>query len=219
MGIATGVYFAVDQIKESTMRNIISSAPVQKWFGEVSVKIPEGNHLICCHPHGMICTTAIFGIHFRPGSKTLIAVAPIVFAVPIIGWICKHMGAIPATYKSIKKGLKTSPVILLPGGVPEIVTASHYKKRWGFLKISRDMNKQIVKVINDETYYNTVNMPLYDLRLYIAEKFNIPIVFPWLFGWYGTWIPLPNPINPHISIFKYNKQHDVEKNRQQYYSF
>ena len=219
LGIGTCIYFAVDQIKESTLRDIISSAPVHKWFGEIKVNIPEGNHLICCHPHGMICTSAIFGIHLRPGSKTLIAVAPIVFAVPVIGWIAKHMGAIPATYISIKKGLQNGPVILLPGGVPEIVTGTHYKKRWGFLRIIRDMDKQIIKVINKETYYNTVNIPLYDLRRFIAEKYNVPIVFPWLFGWYGTWIPMPKPIKPDISIFKYNHRGDLEINRETYYSF
>lgn len=218
LAIGAGIYISFDHIKESSLREIISSAPFEVWFGEIEVPIPAGNHLICCHPHGMICTMAIFGIHFQPKSKTLIAVAPVVFAVPVIGWIAKHLGAIPATHQDIQRALQHTSVILLPGGVPEIITTEkglEYKHRWGFLKFGTS----VVSVRGTETYYDIIPLPLYDLRLFIAKRYNIPIVFPWIFGWYGTWIPKPNPIKPTVRLFKYEKEEDLEVVRKRYYSF
>lgn len=217
LAIGAGIYISFDHIKESTLREIVSSAPFEAWFGEISVPIPAGKHLICCHPHGMICTMALFGIHFQPKSKTLIAVAPVVFVVPIIGWIAKHLGAIPATYHDIRRALEHTSVILLPGGVPEIVSTERgleYQQRWGFLKC-RDT---IVSVKGKESYYDMIPLPLYDLRLFIAKRYNIPIVFPWIFGWNGTWIPKPKAIKPTVQIFNYDNTKDLEQNRKAYFS-
>lgn len=219
--VAAGIYISVDHIKESSLREILSSAPFEAWFGEIVVPIPKGNHLICCHPHGMICTMAVFGIHFQPKSKTLIAVAPVVFVVPIIGWIAKHLGAIPATYEDIGRALEHTSVILLPGGVPEIICTERglqYTQRWGFLKCVQD-NFKIICVRGHESYYDIIPLPLYDLRLFIAKKYNIPIVFPWIFGYCGTWIPKPKPIKPTITVYEYDKNKNVEENRKQYYEW
>lgn len=214
------VYFYLHPIKESSIRNVLSAAPTEHWFGQVEVNIPKGNHLICCHPHGIICTVALFGIHFRPTSKTLIAVAPLVFAVPMVGWLAKHLGAIPATQTAIQKGLEHTSVILMPGGVPEIVTYEKnlpYTERWGFLKCARDAGCKIIRVSTTARYYDSVQMPLYDIRLFIAKQYNIPIVFPWVFGWYGTWIPKPLQIKPITRVFKYDSDASLEGNRRTYY--
>ena len=218
--ITTIVYFYMHPIQESRIREVFASAPVEYWFGRVEVDIPKGNYLICCHPHGIICTVALFGIHFRPKSKTLIAVAPIVFAVPVIGWLAKHLGAIPATHFAIKKGLEHTSVILMPGGVPEIVTYEkndHYIQRWGFLKCARDTGCKILRITTNRRYYSSLLLPLYDFRLFIATKFNIPLVFPWVFGWYGTWIPKPLPIEPITKIYQYDSDATLEENRRAYY--
>jgi hypothetical protein len=217
--IAGGVFLAFDHIKESTIRDILTSAPYHMWFGKIHVPIPEGKYLICCHPHGILCTAAIVGIHFRPKSKTLIAVAPIVFLVPVIGWIAKHLGAIPATYHDILKGLETTSVILLPGGVPEIIASERkqqYTKRWGFLKCAQKANVDILKIKTD-THYELLPMPFYDTRMYIAQHYNVPITFPWVFGWCGSWIPQPKPITPKVKRFQYIKGHSIEQNRIKYY--
>ncbi len=220
LAITGGIYVSFDHIKESTIRDIISSAPYEKWFGSIEINIPEGRHLVCCHPHGLICTMAVFGIHFQPKSKTLIAVAPILFAVPIIGWIAKHMGAIPATYEDIGKALQHTSVVLLPGGVPEIISTERqlqYTQRWGFLKCVQNTNFNIIRVEGKERYYEVIKLPLYELRMFIAKKYGVPIVFPWIFGWYGTWIPKPKPIKPTITVFEYDKTKTLEENRKKYF--
>ena len=219
MCITILVYYFVDPAKESSLREVLSAAPMEYWFGDIKVNVPEGNHLICCHPHGIVCTVAMFGIHFQPKSKTLVAVAPLLFAVPVVGWVAKHLGAIPATYTEIKKALKHTSVILMPGGVPEIVTYERkipYVYRWGFLKCARDTDCRILQVSSDTRYYDTVSLPLYDLRLFIAKRYNIPMVFP--VGWFGTWIPKPLNIEPTITVFEYDKSATLDQNRRVYYS-
>lgn len=219
--IGGGIYLSFGHIKESTVRDIISSCPFDKWFGHVDIPIPKKVHLICCHPHGVICTMALVGVHFRPQSKTLIAVAPILFAVPVLGWIVKHLGGIPATYQDILTGLQSTSVILLPGGVPEIVSMERneqYTDRWGFLRCAKEAKVDILSLSTTNQHYTLLPMPLYDLRLYIAKKYNIPIVFPWIFGWYNTWVPKPVPIRPHIKRFQYNNSDTIEENRIAYYT-
>lgn len=219
--IGGGIYISFGQIKQSSLRDIISSAPFEKWFGPIEIPIPKENHLICCHPHGVVCTMALVGVHLRPQSKTLIAVAPILFAVPVVGWIVKHLGGIPATYHDILTGLKSTSVILLPGGVPEIVAmekGEQYRDRWGFLRCAKEAKVDILALSTTESYYSILPMPLYDLRMYIARKYNVPIVFPWIFGWCHTWVPKPVPIRPHISRFQYRRSDTLEENRVAYYA-
>ena len=220
LAISAAIYLSYDQIKESSLRDIISSAPFEVWFQNIDINLDlTKNHLICCHPHGILCTAAVMGIHFKPKSKTLIAVAPIVFMVPIIGWIAKHLGAIPATYDAIIGGLKHTSVILLPGGVPEIICVEkevHYTDRVGFLRCAKRAGVTIYAIVNEKKYYDLVPMPLYNLRLHIAKTYNIPIVFPWILGWYGTWLPKRFPIQPRWFEFQvYGEPKDL---REEYYA-
>ena len=216
--ITVAIFVSFDHIKESNLRECISSAPFHKWFGKIDLKLDlTEHHLICCHPHGVICTMAIFGIHFQPKSKTLIAVTPVLFAVPVAGWIAKHLGAIPATYKDITTALKHTSVVLLPGGVPEILSMEKhawYENRLGFLKCAQKAGVKIYGVVNKECYYELLPMPLYDFRMQLAKRYDIPCVFPWVFGWYGTWIPKPRAIVPSYIEFEVNESNIVEQRKE-----
>ena len=61
-------------------------------------------------------------------------------------------------------------------------------------------------------------MPLYDLRMYIACRYNVPIVFPWICGWYNTWIPKRRPIQSYVGLYKYRHSDTLEENRLAYYA-
>lgn len=219
--IAGGIYLSFDNIKESSLRDIVASAPFHRWFRRIHVPLDlSKHHLICCHPHGVLCTMAIVGIHLKPKSKTLIAVAPIVFTIPVIGWIAKHLGAIPATYKHIVSALQETSVILLPGGVPEIVSheiKQSYTDRIGFLKCARQAGVNIYSVIGKQRYYDLLRMPFHGIRMHIAKTYNLPAVFPWVFGWYGTWMPLRNPIEPTVKYFEMDRG-DIKETRKRYYA-
>ena len=217
--ITTYLYFCVGHVAHSSIRQMLSKAPFHLWFGNIHVPVPKDRHLICCHPHGMICTTALFGIHLR--HDTYIAVTPVLFSVPLIGWAAKYLGAIPATYKDIITGLKTKSVILLPGGVPEIVNNSHYTRRFGFLQCAKQADVPILRVVNNTKYYDIIPLPCLKQRMFIARRFDIPVVFPWIFGWYGTWIPKRKPIEPDVSVFHVNGTLDtcIEEENKRYFNF
>lgn len=177
----------------SSLRTFFNSLPFDLWFESVSeVNIPTDRHyLICSHPHGIFCLGPLLTVHFKRESKTLFAVAPIVFKIPLIGWICGELGCIPCDKDSIKRGLKISSVILVPGGVPEIVMHERnelYTRRWGMFTFK----VPIIPLITLSRHYYLPKSPLYELRLFIARKFNIPVTFPYLFGWKNTWLPMRN---------------------------
>ena len=222
LSLITGyyVYTSVGPIQSSKIRKFLSN-DYTHWFGKINIDlINHNNKLICGHPHGIICTSLLFGLHFKPGSKTLIAVAPLLFMVPVIGWMARHLGAIPATYNDIKQGLVNTSVILFPGGVPEIIgheKGQHYIRRQGFLKIARDTNCDILAVYNSNKYYKQIVGPFYDLRMFIARRYNVPITFPWLFGWYWTPLPKRIPIEPECTLFSYDHKEKLDLNRENYY--
>lgn len=224
LSIATGycVYKLMGPIQESNIRRFLSQ-DYTFWFGKIDIDtINDEPKLICGHPHGIICTPLLFGLHFKPESRTLVAVAPLLFMVPVIGWLARHLGAIPATYNDIKNALTDgSSVILFPGGVPEIIAYErhqHYIRRQGFLKIARDTHRDILSVYNTHEYYDPIEGPLYDLRLFIARTYNVPIAIPWLFGWHWTPLPKRIPIEPICKLFKYEYKESLDLNRERYYN-
>lgn len=183
-----------EMIAKGKLREFVNNIPYHLWFGKVaSLDAPTNPTLICSHPHGILCTGILFSMHFRPASNTLFAVSKWLFHVPLIGWLAKQLGCIPATYKHIEKGLQTHSVILVPGGVPELISGKPYVYRYGFLKIARKMNVSILPVVTDQSFYDIVPCPVESLRIYIAKQYDLPIMFPVL-GWYGTWLPKRNPI-------------------------
>eukprot|EP00942_MAST-04A_sp_MAST-4A-sp1_P014779 g14779.t1 len=182
-------------VKESSFRSFFNKIPFTLWFDSVSdVKIPtDKKYLVCSHPHGILCLGPLITVHFKPNSSTLFAVAPIVFKIPVVGWICGELGCIPCTKESIAEGLKISSVILVPGGVPEIVMFERgeiFTKRRGMFTFG----VPIIPLVTSSKHYFLPQSPLYELRVFVARKLGIPITFPYIFGWYNSWLPKRNKL-------------------------
>ena len=111
-------------------------------------------------------------------------------SIPVVGTVAVMLGCIPATKKSILNALKKHSVILVPGGVPELVTGELYTRRFGFLKLG----VPILPVVCKSEFYTVLDIGFKDIRIHIAKEYGIPIMFPWIFGWYNTWIPRRVPI-------------------------
>lgn len=182
------------------------------WFGQAPVVQIKSKSLICVHPHGVLCTASLVCIHFKNNTK--FAVAPILIHMPIIGLFARTLGCIEATENAICNALKTNPVILCPGGIPELVTQKQYTRRHGFLRIAKKMNVHIITIVCKTKFYDIVQLPFKSWRLKIA-KLGIPIMFPPL-GWYGTWIPKPKKIK--LEVFEpFYVKGDIEECRKKYY--
>jgi len=196
----------------SRLRTWFNHIPWHQWFDEAStVTIPGDRHyLIASHPHQLFCLGALICVHFRPKSRTLFAVAPLIFHVPFIGWLAAHLGCVPADKGSLQAALKVSSVLLVPGGVPEVVMFERgemYTERYGMFRLG----VPILPLVTTSQHYYVPKAPLYRLRLLIAKTFRVPIIFPWVFGWYGTWLP-----KRHALVVK---QLEVSENvqREEYY--
>jgi len=185
-------------ILTSPIRTYLNNIDLTFWFGEIDrVPLPEKSHVIASHPHHIFCLGALLCIHFQPKSKTLIAVAPLIFHVPFMGWIAAQVGCIPSSFRSIQDALKVSSVILVPGGVPEVVSYERnelYTERYGLFKLGAP----ILPVVTMSKHYYVPPTRLYDLRMFIAKNYGVPIIFPWVFGWNGTWLPKRNPLKVKI---------------------
>ena len=213
----TMIYLLKDEIiPEGSIRNYVNNIPYEKWFGKIDY-LPHYNQpsLICLHPHGIICTGILFSAHFSPGSTTLFAVSKWLFYVPVIGWLARHLGCIPATYENIEKALKTNTVILVPGGVPELVSGEIYSRRHGFLKIAKKTGVSIIPILTKNVYYDRIPCPLASLRYEIAKRIDLPIMFPVL-GHYGTWLPKRLPIKIEQKD-SFRVEGDIEAERIRYY--
>lgn len=213
------IYYLKDDIFiGSNIRDIISSIPYELWFGSIdNIKVPKYPVLITSHPHGFLCTGILLSTHFVPGSTTLFTVSPWLFTIPIVGWLAKHAGAIPANEKDIMNALKKSSVIIVPGGVPELVSNKPYTRRHGFLRIAQKARVPILPVITETSFYDHLSMPMEEWRVYIAKKYGLPIMVPPI-GWYYTWIPNPKPIKmKQMDLFK-EIGNNIESSRQKYYN-
>jgi hypothetical protein len=89
-------------------------------------------------------------------------------------------------------------VIVVPGGVPEIVlselgddTKWFIEKRRGFLRLAKEAAVPIliVCVVGECATYYRVKAPCLRERVYMSWRTNIPWTTPIFFGWYGSWIP------------------------------
>ncbi len=201
-----------EPIITSKIRTVLNNVDFTDWFGKVDrVELPEKAHLICSHPHNIFCLGALLSIHFQPKSKTLIAVAPLIFHIPIVGWIAAQCGCIPSSKQSITHALDARmSVILVVGGVPEVVSYERneiYSNRHQFLKF----DAPILPVVTTSKHYYVPKAPLYDLRMFIAENYRVPIIFPWVFGWMGTWLPERKPITVKVLEVKERTQEEYFK--------
>lgn len=205
-------------VSEGTIREAVNNIPYHLWFGKIDeMDTLPAPSLICLHPHGVLCTGILFSVHFREQSNTLFAVSKWLFAVPFIGWLAHHLGCIPATYEHIEKALETNHVILVPGGVPELISGKLYSRRHGFLKIAKKLQVNIIPVVTETKFFDLIPCPFEGLRMYIATKYDFPIMFPML-GWYGTWLPKRNPIKMRfLDTFVVDENKSIEENRESYY--
>lgn len=186
---------------------VFSKVPWYLWFERFDVdEFPAKSEraLILSHPHGWMCVGALIGVHFNPKMPpTYFAVAPILFWIPVFGWCLYSLRCVPATKHHMIRSLKTSCVLLVVGGVPEIVCAERQrptvflKRRSGFARLAHESDCPLIGCWTDgelETY-RRIQMPLFNLRRRLSFVYNLPIIFPYIFGWWGTWLPKPSPLH------------------------
>ena len=190
-----------DIVVESTWRDMIACLKLRQWFESYTVHwkgesfIPP-NSLIVAHPHGILCCGMLI-YHFE-NKHTVMAVAPILFYVPIFGWLARSWGLIPATDFMIRKALKEGhSVILYIGGVEELIATCerqlYIQPRWGYLKIINDLKINVISVWVKGEYdtFMSPPLPLLELRQRLVKYVKVGIMFPWIFGWNSIWMPRP----------------------------
>jgi 1-acyl-sn-glycerol-3-phosphate acyltransferase len=90
-------------------------------------------------------------VHRMTGRKPVTCVADFVFSVPLLSWVVKLGGGIPANRRETLKALQEGGIVIVaPGGVREAMTttAEDYAVRWfgrsGFADIARQTKATIV---------------------------------------------------------------------------
>jgi len=136
---------------------------------------PKKNHLIACHPHGILCFGAVnaFGSdscelsRVFPGILTRITTLQGTFLLPIFREFLLQAGAMAASRSSLetvlrKPGGGEAPVLMV-GGVPEMMMASkpneiqlHLSQRKGFVKMAIEAGATLVPcfVFGETETYN-----------------------------------------------------------------
>jgi len=200
----------------SWLRRVISVIPWHQWFPCNVLEVPTSPSILSVHPHGVLCCGAIAGIHFVPNSQTLFCVAPLLFYVPVLGWLARLLGCIPASYDTMKMALEQGfPLLIVPGGVPELVLAEKcddseffLEKRFGFLKLAMETQVPIFPIFSkgETATYRLIRAPLLNWRVWLSWKLNVPVVFPWFRGWYNLWLPRRVPIELVCSSFLQTRQ-------------
>ena len=186
-------------IVKSIWRDMMRCIPMRDWFKSFNMRynnvIPE-NSLILAHPHGILCC-GMTVYHFEQ-ENTIMAVAPILFYIPIFGWFARMWGLIPATDLMIRKALTEGhTVILYIGGVQELIAHQDRKlyidKRWGYLKIIKDLKCNVVSawVKGEYDTFFLPPLPMLELRQKMVKWTQIGLMFPWIFGWNSIWMPKP----------------------------
>lgn len=180
-------------------RTWISRIPWHEWFPCNRLHFEE-QCIVTVHPHGILCCGAVVGVHLVPGSNTVLCVAPILFYVPVIGWLLRLLACIPAKKEYMQKALRDGhSLLVVPGGVPEIVLAetgddTERFVRYGFLKLRPSVPVHVVFVRGECDTYRMFQGPFLNARVWLSWYLNIPFVTPILLGWYGTWLPRRQPL-------------------------
>ena len=181
------------------VRRWLSRIPWHEWFPCNTLAF-DGPAVVGVHPHGLLCCGAVAGIHLVPGSQTVLAVAPVLFYVPVIGWMLRVLGCIPARRDVMRTALAHGHILLVvPGGVPEIVLAESGDDlqrfpRHGFLSLDKTKTVWCVFVRGECALFTMVRAPFRALRTWLSWKLNIPLTVPLFLGWYGTWLPKRTPL-------------------------
>ncbi len=210
-------FFHHDKIIASHfVRAWISAIPWHEWF-PCNQLCFEDQCIIAVHPHGLLCCGAIAGIHLVPKSKTVLCVAPILFYVPIIGWILRVIGCIPAKKHEMQNAIQLGhSLLVIPGGVPEIVlteTQDDTRRfpRHGILRLTPKIPVHIVTVRGECSTFRIYQGPLIHLRLWLSWKLNIPFIMPFILGYYGTWLPKRRPLQLYtLPLIPRNKEKYAE---------
>jgi hypothetical protein len=234
---------------DSYLRRFISFVDMGDYFGTY-IEYPDQwkamngkQHMIISHPHGAYCFGALSGLHLnthvQKNQRTIIMSAPLMFWIPVFGWLFNRCGCCAINETNIQSVLnhgKYSPIIIV-GGVPEVVCMEdqHHERiylnhRWGFIRIALETGTPIIPTytFGETSMYNLWSLPLHSIRIWLSSRLNIPLVFPWFFGWYGSPMPkhtnlrvvVGNPINiPMIKIpsrdiiGKYKEKYIIELKR------
>ena len=176
---------------------------IKSWFPQVTFVHKQPADFIIGHPHGILSCGMI--IHHFESDNTVFAVAPILFHIPIFGWLARHMALIPASKHMIKKALRENhKVILMVGGIEELLAHSQRKlylqKRYGYVKIAKELKKSLIPVYIEgeyDTFYNP-SLPFLTFRQWLSKMLGFGIMFPWVFGWNGLWLPKRIPLSLHF---------------------
>lgn len=181
------------------VRRWISRIPWHEWFPCNRLHFTD-TCIVAVHPHGVLCCGAIAGIHFVPGSKTVLCVAPILFYVPVMGWLLRVLACIPATKTAMQNALRDGhSLLVVPGGVPEIVLAetgddTQRFARHGILRLQPKVPVHVVFVRGECSTFRMWQGPFLRQRVWLSWRLNIPFVMPILLGHYGTWLPRRQPL-------------------------
>lgn len=183
-------------VTNSRLRSFVNSLDIAAWFPCNTLHFSRQT-VIAVHPHGLLCCGALAGIHFVPGSVTVLCVAPALFYIPVLGWVLHLLGCIPANYATMLKTLQHHhSLIVLPGGVPEIVLFEQQNDkalfpRYGFLKLAAATKTPVTAVFvqGECSTFRLVPLPFCQLRQSVAWWTNIPLIFPLILGYWGTWLP------------------------------
>jgi len=136
---------------------------------------PKKNHLVCCHPHGILCFGAVtaFGADscglstLFPGILTRICTLQGTFLLPLFRECLLIAGGMAASRSSLeavlsKPGGGEAPILMV-GGVPEMMMASkpdeiqlHLSQRKGFVKMAMEVGSTLVPcfVFGETETYN-----------------------------------------------------------------
>mgnify|MGYP006073350483 FL=1 len=185
----------------SSLRCFVSSMRLHHWFPCNTVQLPCQT-VVAVHPHGLLCCGALVGLHFVPGSTTIICVAPALFYIPVLGWCLPLLGCIPADSDSMLAVLRRGhSLIVVPGGVPELVLAENGNDcalypRYGFLRLARATGVPVMSVFvkGECATYSFIRLPLLRWRVGLSWFSNIPLVFPLFRGHYWSWLPKRTPL-------------------------
>ena len=192
-------------VVRSIWRDLFSAMPLSTWFESWSTvgATDESPGILCCHPHGILCCGMVV-YHFR-AKHTVFAVAPILFYIPVFGWIARSLGLIPATERMIKKAIREGHVVILAvGGIEELVAhpdkTLYLEQRFGYLRIAKELGVKLTPCWVEgefETFY-TPRLPLLKMRQRLGKYLGVGIMFPWVFGWNGLWLPRRVPLRLHF---------------------
>ena len=200
IAIITIVLAQTNTHNQSYIRTMLAMIPFEKHFASCNIQLSEPlKGLIIVFPHGIFCIGALL-LHLRHHKTSYIAVASCIFYIPVIGYIARNIGCIPATETSIRRVLATpnTTLFLLPGGISELLNMEqapkrvlHLPKRFGFLRLALEYGCRLttIDIQQEEHTYWCLPLPFLEQRKRLSEYLGVPLMFPWVFGYYNTWIP------------------------------